>query len=354
MNRVTHVTILLDASSSMYEHTHDVIKVTDTQISSLASRARTDDGEIRISVFSFSSPQYLGGLMAKNLIYDTDVLRVPSISKLYSPSGNTALCDAMIQVIADQQLIPEKYGDHAHLLYVITDGYENASREESKKKLPAVISLMPGNWTLAAFAPGQDSASWLKKYGFPAGNISVWDPSQKHAARDVGVAMASATSSYLDSRSTGMRSTTNLFSMNAPSASTLKKNLTPMTPGSYWFIPVTAEDLAKIERGRIDQFYELKTGQSYTPGRCYYEMSQRVRIQHYKKLAVAIYDKTVNIEEVYVGDNVRGMLGLPAPDTKVEVRISPGSWSGKGYSVFILSASLNRKLIPGTRVLAMR
>ena len=255
MNRVTHVTILLDASSSMYQHAHDVIKVTDTQISSLASRAKAE--EIRVSVFSFSSPQYLDGLMAKNLIYDTDVLRVPSISNLYKPNGNTALCDAMIQVIADQQLIPEKYGDHAHLLYVITDGYENASREESKKKLPAVISLIPGNWTLAAFAPGQDSAGWLKNYGFPAGNISIWDPSQEHAARDVGVAMASATSSYLDSRSTGMRSTTNLFSMNAPSASTLKRGLTPMTPGSYWFIPVTAEDLAKIQNGRIDQFFEL-------------------------------------------------------------------------------------------------
>jgi hypothetical protein len=260
----------------------------------------------------------------------------------------------MIQVIADQQLIPEKYGDHTHLLYVITDGLENASRAESIKKLPAVISLMPGNWTLAAFAPGETARRKLKEFGFHPGNVSIWDPSKKGAALDVGVAMASATSSYLDSRSTGMRSTQNLFSMNAPSASTLKRSLTPMTPGSYWFIPVTAEDLAQIERGRIDQFYELKTGQSYTPGRVYYEMSQRVRIQHHKKLAVAIYDKTSNSEEVYVGDNVRGMLGLPPADAKVEVRISPGNWNTRGYKVYILSTSLNRRLIPGTRVLCMR
>ena len=351
MNRVTHVTILLDASSSMYEHTHDVIKVTDTQISSLASRAKTE--EIRISVFSFSSPQYLDGLMAKNLIYDTDVLRVPSISKLYSPNGNTALCDAMIQVIADQQLIPEKYGDHAHLLYVITDGLENASREESRKKLPAVISLMPENWTVAAFAPGQHAAGLLKRYGFPAGNISVWDPSQKGAALDVGVAMASSTDTYLSYRaSSGMRSTTNLFSMNAPSASSLKKSLTPMTPGSYFFIPVTAEDLAKVQNGRIDQLMELKTGQPYAPGRSYYEMTQRVRIQHYKKLAVAILDKSTNKEDVYVGDNVRSMLGLPSDGT--EVRVSPGNWNAKGYKVYILSTSMNRKILPGTRVLVMR
>ena len=352
MNRVTHVTILLDASSSMYQHAHDVIKVTDTQISSLASRAKAE--EIRVSVFSFSSPQYLDGLMAKNLIYDTDVLRVPSISNLYKPNGNTALCDAMIQVIADQQLIPEKYGDHAHLLYVITDGYENASREESKKKLPAVISLIPGNWTLAAFAPGQDSAGWLKNYGFPAGNISIWDPSQEHAARDVGVAMASATSSYLDSRSTGMRSTTNLFSMNAPSASSLKSALTPMTPGSYYFEQVTAQDLAIIERGRIDQFMANKLGHPYVPERTYYEFTKRERIQHYKQLAIAIWDKDTNSEDVYIGEAVRAKLGLPASSEKIEVRISPGNWNAKGYKVYVQTTSNNRKLVPGSRLLVMR
>lgn len=349
----THVTIVLDASSSMHDHTSDVIKVTDHQISTLASRAKSE--EIRVSVFSFSSPQYLGGLDAKCLIYDTDVLRVPSIANLYNPNGNTALCDAMIQVIADQQMIPEKYGDHTHLIYVVTDGEENASRQKSKDSLPAVISLIPDNWTLAAFAPGQHAATLLKRYGFPAGNISVWDPGKRHAARDVGVAMASATSSYLDYKaSTGMRSTTSLFSMNAPSASSLKRSLTPMTPGSYWFIPVTAEDLARVQNGRIDQFYELKTGQPYTPGRCYYEMTQRVRIQWHKKLAVAILDKNTNTEDVYVGDNVRSMLGLPPSDAKTEVRVSPGSWSGKGYGVFILSTSMNRKLIPGSRLLCMR
>ena len=72
------------------------------------------------------------------------------------------------------------------------------------------------------------------------------------------------------------------------------------------------------------------------------------------ELAIAILDKDRTEEDVYVGEKIREKLGLPAESERKEVRISPGAWSNKGYSVYVLSTSNNRKLLPGTRVLVMR
>jgi hypothetical protein len=350
-NIINHFTILLDASTSMAHHTQDLIKVTDTQIQGLAQSSTFHDQETRVTIYTFSNPSYHEGYTAKCLIYDKDVLRVPSIEGLYKAHGNTALCDALAKVIADLHQIPEQYGDHSHFLTLITDGQENWSSSVNVKALPGIIQHLPGNWTLAAFVPSPQNSWSLQNLGFPAGNIKIWDAGEDGSVLDVGVAYAAATSSYMKSRAAGSRSVSNLFTMKAPSAADLKKTLTPVTPGSYFFENVTAKDLALIENARIDQFMELKTGRPYAPGRTYYEMSKRERIQDYKQLAIAIWDKSTNTEGVYTGSGVRAKLGLP--DTG-EVRISPGGWNSKGYKVYILSTSFNRKLVPGTRVLVMR
>jgi glycyl-tRNA synthetase alpha subunit len=90
------------------------------------------------------------------------------------------------------------------------------------------------------------------------------------------------------------------------------------------------------------------------PGKCYYEFTVRARVQHYKQFAIAIRDSNRNEEDVYVGASIREKLGLPPEKDRIEVRVSPGDWSRKGYKVYVLSTSNNRKLLPGTRVLVMR
>jgi len=350
-NVINHFTWMLDASSSMQRHAADLVAFADMQIRDLAEKSRSHDQETRVTIYTFSNPPYHDGLNAKCLIYDMDALRVPSVAGLYRAYGGTALCDAMLDVIADLTMIPEKYGDHSHVLHVITDGEELHSTLEGKRRLPGVIAGLPGNWTLAAFVPGPAERDQLTRYGVPAGNIRIWDPEKEGAVQEIAVAAAAATDSYMTSRSAGVRSTTNLYAMNAPSVSELKRTLTPLTQGSYFFLTVDEESLRQVERGRIDQFTALKTGKPYSPGMVFYEMTVRVRIQDHKKVAVAIWDKTSNAEQVYSGAHARAMLGLPE---KGEVRVSPGPWSAKGYKVFIASTSYNRRLIPGTRVLVLR
>lgn len=362
-NKIHHITYVLDQSGSMQPHLYDVPKVMDDLIRRLAEDSRNHPGEeTRVSVFAFSNPH---SQRFECYLYDMDVLHVPSISGLYKITGGTALCDAMVQVIEDIALIPEKYGEHFHLVYLLSDGEELHSTAEGKRKLPVLISHLPGNVTLGAFTPSVTGKHFLMRYGFEKDNISVWDPTQQGAVLEAGRAMAASTASYMATTRSGTASkVSNLFTANAPRAAELKRDLVPVTPGSYYFHSISAEDLTQVANSRIDELFELKerqavaagrqrTAQVYVPGRVYYEFSKRERIQHYKKIAIAIYDKSRNEEDVYSGPGVREKLGLP-DDGKSEVRISPGEWTGKGYKVYVLSTSNNRKIMPGTRLLVMR
>jgi hypothetical protein len=367
---VNHEVIILDASSSMLTHASNVVKVTDALIQQLASQAGMHpDQETRITVYAFSSENYLDGRAYQCLIWDKDVLRVPSIAGIYKPHGNTALLATIMQVIEDIKAIPVQYGDHAVLMYVVTDGYENWSEyqgnigleqwQHKTVQLPGKILSLPGTWTMAAMVPGLAAKRALQNWGFHQGNIEIWDPSRQDAMDEVGRSLSVSATAYAGMRASGQAGTSNLFSMNAPTIGTIASVLTPMTPGSYYFEDVTADDLAQIENGRIDQFMQLKTGTPYAPGRAYYQMIKRERIQHYKTLAINVRERRVIGKHssgytdpgVYVGKEIRHLLGLPS-DGHSEVRISPPK--AQGYDVYILSTSMNRKVYPGTKVLVMR
>src|SRR5690348_6258385 len=112
-NIINHIVIVLDASSSMIQHSADVVKVADTQIANLADTSKFHDQETRVTICTFSSPEYHDGQIIKVPIYDKDVLRMPSMAGFYRAYGNTSLCDAMLKVIDDIEEIPMKYGDHS-------------------------------------------------------------------------------------------------------------------------------------------------------------------------------------------------------------------------------------------------
>lgn len=347
-NKINHFVVLLDKSSSMQPHKYNVVKFTDRLIQTWAEQSKFHDQETRATVYTFCNPQYNDGKTATNLIFDKDVLRVPSIAGHYEPRGGTALCSAVLKVIEDMKDTSQLYGDHSFTLFLVSDGEELHSPHADRLAMPKVIASLPDNWTVGALAPSMSAKQFLIQFGLKPGNVEIWDPNRADAIEEVGVVLAASTDQYMRSRSSGMRSTTSLFSMAAPDVQAVKAALTPMTEGSYFFIDVEADKLVQVQNGRIDQYYELATGKAYAPGLAYYQMFKRERIQSHKKLALA-ERKT---GKVYVGGAARTMLGLPEQDSGAEVRISPGKWSE--YDVFIQSTSMNRKLYPGTRLLVMR
>ena len=329
-NYINHIVLVLDASSSMTPHADALIKVADAQIAHLAQRSKELDQETRVTVYAFADT-------SKCLIWDKDVLRLPSIATLYRPYGNTALIDATLLAIGDLSLTPQKYGDHSFLAFVLTDGEENRSKSRPTT-LTLTLNQLADNWTTAVLVPNAQGVHEAKKFGFPAGNIAVWDATTQRGLEEAVERIQAATDNYMVARASGVTSTRQLFStgVDAVNSKTVAAaKLTPMPTGSYFLVPVPKDT-------PIKEFVEA-TGNTYKLGRTYYQLSKTETIQGNKALAV-MEKKT---HKVYVGDGVRAMIGL----SDMTVRVRPNH--NPLYDIFVQSTSVNRKLIVGTTALIL-
>lgn len=371
-NYINHIVFVLDASSSMDHLTSKVIKVVDNQVAYFAKRSKELDQETRISIYAFAD-------RVKCLVWDKDVLRMPSIRELYEPYGNTALIDGTLLALNDAKKIPEQYGDHAHLIYVVTDGQENASGRakagsnlrywgtppELIKELKDRLSNLPENVTVATLVPDQSSAFTAKQYGFPAGNVAVWDATSERGLEEASVRMQHTTDSYMQARATGTRSTTKLFDIGANvvnAQAILDAGLKPLDYNEYDLIPIPPlkglvkpadwDDKKrrkpwKAHGGRIDEFVQNVRGGQYIAGQAYYQLveGKTERIQPSKNVAV-VNKKT---ERVYTGPEARKLIGLPSD---MEVRVKPTG--SDDYLVYVQSKSPNRLLTVGSKLLIMK
>jgi hypothetical protein len=327
-NYINHVALVLDASYSMTPHKSTIIKVADEQTRYLAQRSAELDQETRITVYSFDDH-------ARCLVYDKDVLRLPSMADLYRIGRNTALIDATLLSIEDLKMQPTKYGDHSFLAYVLTDGFENQSRN-TPSALQRKLASLEDHWTIAALVPNAEGERWCKRIGFTPGNIAIWDTSSAAGLEESFGKIRTATENFMLGRQQGVRGTRSLFSTgpDAINRQTVQANLVPLSYDRYQVVPV-------VKNAEIREWVE-GCGYHYRTGEWFYELTKPEDIQPQKKLAVM--DKGGN---VFVGENVRTMVGLP--DYKIRVRPD----FNPDYKVFVQSTSVNRKLLPGTKLLRM-
>lgn len=343
-NIINHIVLVLDASSSMIGRSaNQLVKVADNQIAYLAQRSKELDQETRVTVYQFGSggeDSYRRSGFSRPpkriecLVYDKDVLRVPSISEVYHAWGNTPLIDATVLALDDLAMTPEKYGEHSFLVYVLTDGKENDS-QASSHTLSNKINGLPEHWTLAAFVPDQIGVHEAKKQGFPSSNIAVWDATSVAGVEEVGGTIRQATENFMQARATGVRGTRNLFTLATPKLAEVKKNLEALHPGQYRLFNVGNEP------ARIDEFIEEQTRRAYKRGEAYYQLVKREKVQATKEIAI------MGAKGLYVGKAARDLLGLPT----YEVPVGPGDHSE--YDIYVQSTSNNRKLVPGQKVLVL-
>lgn len=330
-NYINHVVLVLDASSSMSPHKNELIAVADGQVQYLARRSQELDQETRVSVYTFNNT-------AQCLIYDKDVLRLPSIGSLYQPNGMTALIDASLLALNDLSKTATLYGDHAFLTFVLTDGQENRSRNKPQA-LKTHLAGLPDNWTVACLVPDQRSIFEAKSFGFYPENIGVWDAKTAAGVTEVGETIRRATESFMDARAKGVRGTRSLFStgIDAVNVKTVHENLTPLRKSAYDIFPVHHD-------AAIKEYVPTRTGKSYTVGKGYYQLTKTETIQAQKE--IVIREKVTG--EVYSGDAARDLIGLPRD---LEVRVKPDA--NPEYDIFVQSTSVNRKLIKDTDVLVL-
>lgn len=344
---VNHVVFALDASDSMSgRNAQQLIKIADAEIGYLAQRSSSKelDQETRVAIYDFSDD-------VRCIVSERDVMRLPSIKDVYKTRGMTALVDATIVALDDFKLVSEKYGDHAFLLYVLTDGMENASGYVNRAALAGRLGSLPNNVTVACLVPDIQGKQYAMRHGFPENNIAIWDVRAADGMEKVGQTIRVATENFMVSRASGIRSTTNLFSMDAATlnAQTVKQNLTAISPNDYKLIPITKPS-ADYEHGEywwIKDFIEF-SGYGYTADHTGYYQLAYVKGKKPSEVisptkAVIVVEKSTGL--AYGGPAARTLLGLP-DNKSVRVRHN----DNPDYDVYIRSSSNNRHLL-GNKVL---
>lgn len=371
-NYINHIALVLDASGSMDRHREQLIKVADDQIAYLAQRSKELDQETRVTVYSFDD-------RVECLVYDKDVLRLPSIRQLYRIGGMTALIDATLKSQDDLAHTWEGYGDHSFLTFVLTDGAENASsggrgisshyltpaeRQKIIDSLAHRLNSLPDHWTVAVLVPDQVGKREAMKFGFPRDNIAIWDASSQQGVEEAVSVIRTATDTYMTNRTKGVRGTRSLFVGGQVDAAAIKAaKLKPLSTDEYAIVPVTPiaglvqekpdPALKKPPAGKPDTrplvaYMEIepfvsKARPPFRVGECYYELVKTETIRGNKQLA--ILDKKTS--KIYLGDGVRQMLGLPEENKTVRPDFN------KDYTIYVQSTSLNRHLYLHSSVMVL-
>ncbi|MFD8984172.1 vWA domain-containing protein [Streptomyces sp. NPDC059564] len=340
-NYINHVALVLDASSSMSHLSGKVVEVADEQIAYLARRSKELDQETRVTVYVFADK-------VECVIYDKDVLRMPSLKQMYRVGGMTALLAATLKSQRELAQTAQLYGDHSFLTFVLTDGQENASHRcpdapaqnprELVQAVATMIATQADNWTLAVLVPDQMGKREAMQCGFPKDNIAIWDATSTQGLEEAGQVILKATENFMVGRTKGIRGSRAVFSTGAEKVNkeTIEAaGLTPVDPSQYQLIPVT--------RAAAIREWVVESGHTYRTGCAFYQLSKSEKVQARKQIAV-LEKKT---DRVYSGPEARALLGLPDS----EVRVKPDH--NDDFTIFVQSTSVNRKLVPNTRVLFM-
>ncbi|WP_328966887.1 vWA domain-containing protein [Streptomyces sp. NBC_00239] len=340
-NYINHVALVLDASSSMSHLSRKVVDVADQQIAYLARRSQELDQETRVTVYVFADK-------VECVIYDKDVLRMPSLRQMYRVGGMTALLAATLKSQRELAQTAQLYGDHSFLTFVLTDGQENASHRcpgaparnpaELVQAVSTMIDTQDDNWTLAVLVPDQMGKREAMQCGFPKDNIAIWDATSTQGLEEAGQVIREATEKFMVGRTKGIRGSRAVFSTGADAINkdTIKAaGLTPVNSSEYQLLPVAREAAIRD--------WIVECGHTYRTGCAFYQLSKSEKIQARKQIAV-LEKKT---DRVYSGPEARALLGLP--DT--EVRVKPDH--NDDFTIFVQSTSVNRKLVPSTRLLLM-
>lgn len=326
---INHFVFVLDESSSMSSLRRKTIEVFQNQINNLKRKSHDLKQDTKVSVYTFADK-------VKCLAFDVDIERFRGIEGQYSPYGSTALMDAAGTAIEEHKDIPQKHGDHAFLLYVITDGEENVSRKFDVRTLRRLIDGLEDNWTVSCLVPNSLGKHNATQYGFPKNNIEIWQTTEL-GLEEVERTSNRAVNNYLNLRSQGIVGTRSFYSdLSDVTIKDAKAVAKELKPSEFNIFPVN-------KTTEIRPFVEDQLG-TYFKGHAFYQLTKPESIQGYKQIAI----RNRKNGKVFSGVHARDLLNLPQYDIKV----SPGDHGD--WDIFVQSTSTNRKLFPGSELLVLK
>ena len=159
-----HLYMLLDRSGSMSGWEQDVIGGFNTFIKE--QQKEKDDCSVTLVQFDGQDP-YEVIIDAQDLSTVTEL--APNV---YQPRGNTPLLDALGRMIKNAEKSEAEQAEDV-LVWVFTDGLENASREFTYEQIKALVAEKEkAGWTFMFMGAGIDSYGAGRSLGFSDDNVS--------------------------------------------------------------------------------------------------------------------------------------------------------------------------------------
>lgn len=163
---LTAIAVIIDASGSMHSLTHDTIG----SFNQFLTEQKAVPGEAIFSLCTFNDSYHLVH----------DFVTLSNVSELtiktYSPSGGTALLDAMGTTIdnlgAKLAALPEEERASKVIVLVITDGHENASSRYTREQIREKVSHQQEkySWSFVFLGANIDAFTAGTSMGFTRSN----------------------------------------------------------------------------------------------------------------------------------------------------------------------------------------
>ncbi len=185
----TNVIFILDESGSMSSTASDVRGGFNTYVEKL----KGDGNTYTLTAIKF-------GTNVRPLFANLPLDQVPVLThENYMPLDSTALYDAIGHALATANkewgTEAKPYGEDPVICIIMTDGFENASREFGKDAIVSKIKQREeaGNWTFVYMGADQDAWAIASQLGFAQGNVMSYASAATGSVFDGLVKATSAT-----------------------------------------------------------------------------------------------------------------------------------------------------------------
>lgn len=200
--------MILDSSGSMLSMAKEAVDGFNENAETIRKACAGTDLDAKVCLVTFST--FVNG--PTFWCTDVDQLRPMKLSE-YKPEGMTALYDAVGSTV--ERLQKEPFADSpdtSFLLMIVTDGFENNSKDFDRKKIGELMQSIAktGRWTVT-YAGTADNLEEIKDtYGISAGNVFRFDDTPDGYAHSTRV-RAAGLSAYTSSVAGGQASVDDFY-----------------------------------------------------------------------------------------------------------------------------------------------
>lgn len=331
-----HFILVADASGSMAYHADGAAKLFNEQLIQLEKSNASGEQINTVTLFRFKNTDNI-----EERYYNVPPSMVPKLDeRSWEPNGeSTPLYDAV--VIAAQRAMADTDPERSFVVFVLTDGEENASARHNADALRAFIATQQATdrWTFVFMVPHGYAAKFCATSGVPVGNVKEWNQIDDAEIKTSGI----ATQSYLSLRKTGARSSKSWFvpDLSTIDATKLAKLRDVTDDVAVWTVP---------DQEDVRTFVDRKSKGQFDYGKRFFEFTKKEDgFADYKQLL--LLDKAS--KRIYTDSpshSVRTLIGLSTGTPGGATAIDPTAANLGNFALFGQSTSTNRILPRGTRV----